>query len=49
MEIKVRMDQTSLFILLLYLHFTVSPSVFSGRIEGAVVNIWRLTGVKVLC
>lgn len=34
MEIKVRMDQTSLFILLPYLHFTVSPNIFSGRDWG---------------
>lgn len=34
MEIKVRMDQASLFILLPYLHFTVCPNIFSGRDWG---------------
>lgn len=48
MEIKVRMDQTSLFILLLTCISQSAPTFSQAGIEGAVVNIWHLTRVKVL-
>lgn len=55
MGIKERMvsdkDQTSLFIWPYYLPLPDNSCVFLplAGIEGAIVNIWHFTGVKVLC